>query len=561
MSNSSNAACPAEVTNSCAQRHWAIYWILIVCSVAMVGGRVLTVQNHQAKGDSPFFSANDRSRWCTIRSLGDDGVYEIDDVIADPENKIAWDSIDKVRHVGSDGEFHYYSTKPTLFPTILAWKYKALKLLTGWTLRDDAIFVARAMLIMTNVLPWLVYLWLFSLLIDRIPVRDWTRYYVLAAAGFGTFLSTFVVTINNHLPAALSVMVALYCVTQVWREDKVLDENGQYVDQKYEAGWAMYFLAGLFGAFAVANELPALSFFGLAGLACLIRSPKQTALGFLPGMAIVVVAFFATNYAAHGEWQQPYNHRGDGPVLHTVEGDFSEQLDAGQFPAELRDALSPDSEMAVPRVEHGSWPIVPEGEKRWVVRDANSTKQFAITMQKGESNVQIRQWQNWYDYPGSYWLSINDANKSVVDRGQASQVLYAFHILFGHHGIFSLTPIWLFSFAGMLGLMFNKRLKLRWLGGMSLVLTVVVLTFYIIRPEMERNYGGVTSGLRWLFWLAPLWLVSMMPVVDWLGRSGTGRIVCFLLLAISALSAFYSADNPWVHPWLYEIWELTGLPL
>ena len=55
----------------------------------MVGGRVLTLQNYAAKGESPFYSANDRSRWATIRALGDHDVYEIDTVTNDPENKIA----------------------------------------------------------------------------------------------------------------------------------------------------------------------------------------------------------------------------------------------------------------------------------------------------------------------------------------------------------------------------------------------------------------------------------------------------------------------------------------
>ena len=32
----------------------------------------------------PFLSANDRSRWCTIRALVDDGTYAIDQIVTDP---------------------------------------------------------------------------------------------------------------------------------------------------------------------------------------------------------------------------------------------------------------------------------------------------------------------------------------------------------------------------------------------------------------------------------------------------------------------------------------------
>lgn len=556
MSHRPESACPAEITNTCAQRHWAIYWILIVCSVAAMGARIVAVGSD---GDSPFFSANDRSRWATIRSLGDEGKYEIDNVINDKSNRISWDSIDKVRHVNSDKEFRFYSSKPPLYPTMLSWIYLGVKAVTGWTITDETNYVARTVLLVAHLLPWLIYLWLFGLVVDHIPVRDWTRYYVLGAACFATFLSTFAVSLNNHLPAAIAVMVALYCLTQIWREDmKLLD--GQYVATKYDADWWVYALAGLASGFAFANELPALSFVGLAGLVCLFRSPAKTFAGFLPALALVVAAIGVANYSAHGDWKLPYMHRGDGEIIASVSGDFKAELDKGSLPAALREAISGHVAIQIPKVERGDWPQTPVGVFRWVIRDTVSTEQVAITNPSSLDVFEIRRWNNWYDFPGSYWRASNAENKSAIDRGQSSQLLYSFHMLFGHHGIFSLTPIWLFSFAGILPLMINRRLKLRWLGWMTLVLTVVVVGFFMARPEMDRNYGGVTSGLRWTFWLIPLWLISMMPVVDWLGRHQRGRVICFLFLGASVMSVLYSADNPWVNPWLFELWEITGLP-
>ncbi len=43
MSETPNTTCPAEISNFCAQRHWSIYWILIVCSVAAMAVRVANV--------------------------------------------------------------------------------------------------------------------------------------------------------------------------------------------------------------------------------------------------------------------------------------------------------------------------------------------------------------------------------------------------------------------------------------------------------------------------------------------------------------------------------------
>ena len=95
----------------------AIYWLLIATSIAGIAGRIMAVQSRDRA--TPFLSANDRSRWCTIRALVDHGTYEIDKVIIknpaatnykDKFDK-SWNTIDKVRHKGVDGHEHYYSSK------------------------------------------------------------------------------------------------------------------------------------------------------------------------------------------------------------------------------------------------------------------------------------------------------------------------------------------------------------------------------------------------------------------------------------------------------------------
>src|SRR5437870_252518 len=82
-----------------ARLRWAVYWLLITISVGGMVGRILSVdsvdrlsqQSQLAeRGDRrnimrPFLSANDRSRWCTIRSLVEFGTYEIDEVLFVPE--------------------------------------------------------------------------------------------------------------------------------------------------------------------------------------------------------------------------------------------------------------------------------------------------------------------------------------------------------------------------------------------------------------------------------------------------------------------------------------------
>jgi hypothetical protein len=167
----------------------------------------------------------------------------------------------------------------------------------------------------------------------------------------------------------------------------------------------------------------------------------------------------------------------------------------------------------------------------------------------------------WYEYEGSHWRRpLPDEVRSGIDwaRQHESRAEYAFHVLVGHHGVFSLTPIWLLALAGM---MFGNFLPgeddrgepILWpsfLGPVTLLVTAVVIGFYLLQSD---NYGGFTVGLRWLMWLTPLWLLCMIPVVDRLSTSGLRRGFAGVLLALSALSANYSPWNPWRHPWLYDV--------
>ena len=574
MSNSNAGdSCPSQISEICKRRHWGMYWLIIFISIGTLCGRVATMRNIEVVRDvetneriqieTPFFSANDRSRWCTIRSLVDHGTYEIDEVIANEPGAISWNTIDKVQHLGPDGELHFYSSKPPLLPTLMAGKYWLVKAISGQKLQSNALGIVRIVLLLCNIVPYFIFLILLATMLERIVVHDWTRYYVLSAAGFGTFLTTFSVTLNNHLPAAVCVMAAIYCLDRIYR-------TGAVCHDQCEAGWLHYVCAGLFAAFAAAIELPALSFFACAAGLCLLKSPGKTILGFGAGAILVAAGFFGTNYLAHQTWKPAYANRADGELLQTVSGDYrvelcgtnDERLDDGRVPESIlkvvQDHVTANGipKLAAPYSEQSFWRRDRESKLgRWAIRDRVSNQRFTVEETK-PSEFAIRQWGNWYDYSNSYWAS---GNRSNVDQGEPDQLKYAFHMLFGHHGIFSLTPIWLFSMAGCLALLFTARLQLKWLGLLGLATSIVVFGFYVQRPVIDRNYGGWTSALRWMFWLIPIWLVAMVPVVDSLGKKPWGKIFCLVLLAVSIASALYSVTNPWTHPWLYEIWESFGL--
>ncbi len=413
----------------------------------------------------PFLSANDRSRWCTVRALVEHGTYAIDQIVAQPN----WDTIDMVKHDGfgrpapEPDEGHLYSSKPPLYATLLAGPYWLIHRLTGWTLGTHPYAIGRLLIVIFNVLPLVLYWLVLARLLERYGTTDWGRCFVMAAATFGTFLTTFGVVINNHLPSAVCALVSLYAGMRIWCDG--------------ERRLRYFALCGLFGTLAAAFELPAAAFACTLAAMLLYKAPRHTLLASAPAALLVAAAFFATNYAAHRSWRPPYMHR------------------------------SPQD--------------------------------------------------NWYDYQyrlagdsrirQSYWS--DRQSRSPIDQGEPSPARYALHVLVGHHGIFSLTPLWLLTVPGLVQWC-QKRQPERAVGWMIVLVSLVVIAFYLARPVEDRNYGGMTSGFRWVFWMAPLWLVGLIPVADRAGSRRWLQIVCGLCLCLAALSAAYPTWNPWTHPWL-----------
>ncbi|MCA9224641.1 MAG: hypothetical protein KDA47_03485, partial [Planctomycetales bacterium] len=275
------------------QLRWTLYLLLMITSAGAIAGRTLAVSDQN--GTTPFLSANDRSRWAAIRALGDHGSFEIDEIIREVHpvsGRRPWHSIDRVRHRGWDGREHDYSSKPPLLGTLLAGEYWVVKQFTGASVAERPFLIGRIMLMLSNLLPLIVFWWVLAKLVERLGVSDWGRGFTMAVATWGTFLSTFAITINNHLPAAVSVLLATYYGLRIFRLGRWNDDE--------PTDWRHYAAAGFFAAFAVTNELPALSLFALLGAMLLWKSPMRTIIRYVPAAAVVAAAFWGANYWAHG---------------------------------------------------------------------------------------------------------------------------------------------------------------------------------------------------------------------------------------------------------------------
>jgi hypothetical protein len=183
--------------------------------------------------------------------------------------------------------------------------------------------------------------------------------------------------------------------------------------------------------------------------------------------------------------------------------------------------------------------------------------------------VQSKMETAWYQYENSPWKWDDSKLNSNIDSLREPKLLYAFHLLLGHHGLFSLSPIWLVAVAGMFmglaqvlrrgpvqALVKNELSDDRAVvGTLALLVTSVVVVFYIFQTN---NYGGWTNGPRWLMWLTPLLLLALLPALDRLAAHRWTRALGYALLALSILSVNYRNWNPWRHPWVYNFLESQG---
>jgi hypothetical protein len=532
----------------------SLAWILIVLAMGEACGRILSAHLvyepnvHRTSTDKPekgrawpserprpmpTFGSNDRSRWATIHALVDKGTYVVGRrdkqtlfktvalnfaaenglqaaTIAqagyylrtrtDEEtgNNIGiifddgWGTVDRVMNPET---MEFYSSKPPLLARLLAGLYWLLQRLTealtgqAWTLSSQPAAVVRTILLVVNALPFLLYLYVLARIGLRYASTEWSRMVILGAAAFGTMVTPFLVTLNNHTLGTFCVLWALASVLSLW-------EHGS--DHPSQPLPGLHFVsAGLLAAFAVCNELPALAFWAGIGGLLFLWSPWRTLLLYVPASLLVAAAFFWTNYEALGQLAPAYSEFG-GP---------------------------------------------------------------------------------WYEYEGSHWRKPEDWEiKHGIDWARLKETKgeYALHLLIGHHGFFSLTPLWLIALFGLFWLLANRRGEgdlatgrlheydtesprplPGWLPLFTLGLTLVVVGFYVFKSD---NYGGWTNGPRWLMWLSPLLLICLYPVLDKLGECPWGRGLTYVCLGLSVLSVHYRLWNPWRHPWIYDLMVWLGWP-
>jgi len=477
----------------------SIYSLMLVATTGMMVARVVNVEflyepslytsypkrnwPKDKPAPQPSFGSNDRARWATVKALVENGEYKIGERIVDPTTPKGYrdqgvlfspgfGSVDVVLHPERQ---QFYSTKPPLLTVIAAGEYWVIHHVFKKDISTQKWETVVPILLLTNVLPLMIALWLLSRLLESYGQTDWGRLFVFAVACFATFLPTFANTLNNHVPASCCIMYATYALLGTSRRSES-PNSSQAVSPATDVACSpiRLLLAGLFSGLAASMDLPALAFASIAASLIIIRSWKGL-IWFTPALLLPLAAQTYVNYLMIDTWKPIYSTFGT----------------------------------------------------------------------------------EWYEYKGSHWAKRHlpnpdpEGTKLGIDFANEPKHVYAFHLLFGHHGLFSLTPVWLIALVGMVMVFSRERLAGLFHRG-TFVMLLVVVVFYIFK---SNNYGGWTSGPRWFFWLTPMLLLAMLPAADALSRSRIGRGFAYLCLGVSAFSATYPWANPWRHPWAYQMCE------
>ncbi|HVW25623.1 MAG TPA: hypothetical protein VHC69_09645 [Polyangiaceae bacterium] len=146
-------------------------------------------------------------------------------------------------------------------------------------------------------------------------------------------------------------------------------------------------------------------------------------------------------------------------------------------------------------------------------------------------------------YKGSYF----GGHRAGIDALFEPKPVYAFNVLIGHHGVFSMTPIFIFGLVEIVRRLWKRDKFVPETIVFSVCFTVVT-AFYIFRTH---NYGGWCVGMRWLVPVMP-WLLVMFGL--WVDRAKIGRIKWTLVVLAFAVSAFNVQDGL-TSPFQFSVWH------
>ena len=481
--------------------------LVIACSTALCLGLTLRTPSQ--------LEANDISRWCTVWSLLEKRTYAIDEAPwqAKTQDKVKKPDKLTVPEEGSgalrrleyalaprawkDGEpvDHFYSSKPPLLPTLIAGLLYPARVATGVPLGN---------------------------VVDQPRVPRYVQKEVPGSPGKSEFvLETPKEAV--HWPVYVFYFKPIIVLLNLVPFLIVLVLYGRLLDRTAETDWSWF--TSLF----------------TAGMGTLLFTFNQT----LNNHTVAAWSAFFAIYLVQSIWADGKDSR----VRFATAGFAAAFCACNELPAAIFGVLL----FLTLLVRYPSRTLIWFGPAAAVPCIAFIVTQFLAFGQFKPVYEEFG--TKSYTYYGSYWntpLEMDWFNQHPEPYG-----IYLLNMTVGHHGIFSLTPIFIFAvFGGLREIV--RRGKLSGIAWMALILTIAMFAFYTWNPK-ARNYGGSTQGLRWLFWLIPFWLFVLPSGLEAGQRNRFIRALSLAALVISVASVGYALRYPWSHPWILDALEHLNL--
>lgn len=139
-------------------------------------------------------------------------------------------------------------------------------------------------------------------------------------------------------------------------------------------------------------------------------------------------------------------------------------------------------------------------------------------------------------FPGSYWYT-----PQGIDALDEPKWVYLWHMTFGHHGLFTMTPLLGFGFVGLVQVLRERANPLWRDAWIALVGFAVLFAFYFVRT---KNYGGVCVGFRWMISAMPLVLLFVANTSERYQHRRWYWPLFGISLMISAYFMMHAMDSP-----------------
>lgn len=159
------------------------------------------------------------------------------------------------------------------------------------------------------------------------------------------------------------------------------------------------------------------------------------------------------------------------------------------------------------------------------------------------------------DYPGSYWITesrMSDMDLLGRPHNRQPRLVYMYHTLVGHHGIFSMTPVLVF---GVLSFFIKKTQNMGQKAFFHTLLVAVALT-YLVLVFKTFNYGGVCVGFRFILSVIPIFYLLLPAIFEKLQHKALAFIFCVACL-ISLANNLAAFKGPFRHSkWHDTLWPV-----